>query len=143
MFSHIRSQEQARIRLIHGITFRSGEVHKVLAVFQHLRAAGLLAGLVGQMCGRYCCAGSDSIDSNICIDQPHGNVFSQRIDRALGRCIRRAAEGTVTVCGRDIDDAAFVFRKEELQCFPVEPPTAYRGEGFLLLRYSLPAKTCL
>ena len=28
-------------------------------------------------------------------------------------------------------------------CILVEPPTACRGGGFLLHRYSLPAKTCL
>ena len=83
MFSHVRCQEEAGVGLVDGITFRSREVDKVLAVFQHFGAAGLLASFVGKM-GR--CDGRSRchcIDPDIGVDQAHGNILGQRIDGAL------------------------------------------------------------
>ena len=84
MFSHIGSKEQACVCLIHGITFRTGEVDKMLAVLQHLRTAGLFSGLVCQVRRSHCCAWRNSVDTNVGIDQAHSDILCQRIDRALG-----------------------------------------------------------
>ena len=83
MPAHVGCEEQAGVRLIHRIALRPGKVDEMFAVFQHLCASGLLAGLVCQMCRRDRCAGRHSVDADIRIDQTHGDILRQRIDGSI------------------------------------------------------------
>ena len=58
---HLACQVQAGIGLIHRVTLRAWEVDEVAAVFQHLRAAGLLSRLVCQMGRGTSSAGSHGV----------------------------------------------------------------------------------
>ena len=120
MFSHVRCKEKAGIGLVDRITFRSREVDKVLAVFQHLCTAGLFTCFVGKMgrcdCGTRC----NRIDPDIRVDQPHGHILGQCIDRAFRGCIGCSAKRPVSIYRRDVDNASLVFGKKYLQGFPDE-----------------------
>ena len=83
MLAHVGSEEEAGVGLVHGVAFRTGEIHEMFAELQHLCAAGLFAGLVCQMGGGYGSARSHGIDADVGVDQTHGYVFGQRVDRAF------------------------------------------------------------
>ena len=54
MSAHVGGQKKAGIGLIDGIALRAGEVDKMFAEFQHLRASRLLSGFICQMGGSDC-----------------------------------------------------------------------------------------
>lgn len=83
MFAHVGSEEEAGVGLVHGVTFRTGEIHEVFAELQHLCAARLFAGFVCQMGRCYGSARSHGVDADIGINQTHGYVFGQSVDRAF------------------------------------------------------------
>ena len=133
MPAHVGGQEKTGIGLIDGIALRAGEVDKMPAEFQHLRAPRLLSGFVCQMGGGDCGAGGYGVDTNVGIDQPHSHVFGQGVDGPLGRGVGRAAEGPIPVDRGNIDDTALVFGQEDLQRFPDEAEgTKYIGLIYVL-----------
>lgn len=91
--AHLAGKVQTGIRLVDGLALRAGEIDKVAAVFQHLGPTGLLACFVRQVCRGDGCTGSDGVAADIGVDQPHSNIFRQRVQCPFGGGVGGSAEG--------------------------------------------------
>lgn len=87
------------------------------AVFEHLGTPGLFSRFIGKVCGCDRSARGHSVAANIGINEPHGNILCQSIERTLRRSVCCPAKRTSTVDGRDVDDDAVVLGQKYLQRF--------------------------
>lgn len=119
-FSHFAGQVQASICLIHRVALRARKVDEMAAMFQHLRTARLLSGLIGQMGRGNGGAGCYGIATNIGVNEPHGHILGERVQRPLRGGVGSTAKGTCTIeeilmmtpsfLGRKIFSASRIYR---------------------------------
>ena len=66
--AHFACEVEAGVGLVYRLALGAGEVDEVSAVFEHLRAAGLFARLVRQVCRGYRRAGRYGVAADVCVD---------------------------------------------------------------------------
>lgn len=85
------------------------------AMFQHLRTARLLSGLIGRMGRGNGGAGCHGIATNIGVNEPHGHILGERVQRPLRGGVGSTAKGPCTIHRGNINDDTIIFGQENFQ----------------------------
>ena len=110
MATHLASQIQAGIGLIHRVAFWTREVNKMAAILEHFRPARLLPCFICQVCRSHCSAWCHRIATDIGINKADCHVLGQCVQGSFGGGVSSPTEGASAIDGGYIDDDPIVFR---------------------------------